>query len=128
MPASLRIVTGDESLQRDADGPLLGPIVMLVTSMEARLTKQSDKLGEAIGRRFENLEREVGTIRGDLDEHLQAERDQHVATEARVRPIRTVGGWFIAHWRDLLLFVIAVAAVCGFLVETFGRMLGPHVP
>lgn len=78
--------------------------------------------------RFERVEAAIATTAKALEMHLDREHDDDVRMDARIRPIRGSLGWVWAHWRDLVLLGIGLVALGTFIVEAFGRVLGPHIP
>ena len=78
--------------------------------------------------RFEKVEAAIATTTKVLQAHLDREHEEDVRMDARIRPIRGTVGWLWAHWRDVVLLIIGVIAAGTFIVEAFGRVLGPHVP
>jgi hypothetical protein len=78
--------------------------------------------------RFEKVETAIDLTTKALQAHLDREHDDDVRMDARIRPIRGSIGWVWSHWRDIVLLVIGLIALGTFLVESFGRVIGPHVP
>jgi hypothetical protein len=76
---------------------------------------------EAIAGRFAKLE-------SALTAHLDRQHDEDVAMDARIRPIRGSLAWVWAQRRDIVIVLIGIGVLATFLVESFNRILGPHVP
>lgn len=66
-------------------------------------------------KRFEEIESELLTVSNCLKGHLDAAHDAEVATDARVRPVKSVGRWVVVNWKSLALLVIAVLTALGIL-------------
>jgi len=78
--------------------------------------------------RFARLEGDLVTMETVLNAHLKKEETESIVNEARIRPIMGSIAWFWKNWRDVVLLVIGVIAMGTFLVEAYGRALGPHAP
>lgn len=78
--------------------------------------------------RFAAIDARLQLTADALQAHLDREHEEDIRMDARIRPIRGGLGWLWAHWRDIVLLVIGVIAAGTFVVEAFGRVLGPHLP
>jgi hypothetical protein len=78
--------------------------------------------------RMEEIEKSILTVETSLNAHLKRERDEDIRMDARIRPITGSLSWLWLHWRDIVLLVIGIIAAGTFIVESFGRILGPHAP
>lgn len=97
----------------------------------ARWRKHDEELATNRGLivdRFERVEAAIATTSKALEAVLDRDHDDDVRMDARIRPLRGTLGWLWAHWRDLVLLLIGLIALGTFMVESFGRVLGPHVP
>lgn len=65
--------------------------------------------------RFEALEKQLGL-------HLEEARLHRVASDARVRPVRSAFSWTWDHWRDIVLLAIGLFALVSALVEAGTRL------
>ena len=66
-------------------------------------------------KRFETIEGELLTVSNCLKGHLDREHDEDVATDARLRPIKGIGGWFVANWKDVLILIVGALVILGVL-------------
>lgn len=83
-----------------------------------RWTKHDAELAANTSRvvkRFEVIEADLLTVSNCLKGHLDAAHDAEVATDARVRPVKSVGRWVVVNWKSLALLVIAVLTALGIL-------------
>jgi hypothetical protein len=97
----------------------------------ARWRKHDDELEVNRGlivARFEALEAAIATTSKALEALLDREHDDDVRMDARIRPLRGSISWLWVHWRDIVLLLIGMVALGTFMVESFGRVLGPHAP
>jgi hypothetical protein len=78
--------------------------------------------------RFERLENDILAMEATLESHLKREERQDIEAEARIKPLKGVIAWFWRNWRDLVLLLIGIVALGTFLVESYGRVIGPHAP
>jgi hypothetical protein len=79
-----------------------------------------------VAERFAAVDARLQATVGTLQELLDREHDDDVRMDARIRPIRGSLAWLWGHWRDIVLLIIGLIAMGTFLVESFGRVLGPH--
>ena len=78
--------------------------------------------------RFEKLEGVLCTVEKALEAHLDREREEDIANDARIKPIRMSISWVWLYRKDILLFIIFVMAALAAGGEWFGRIIGPHAP
>lgn len=96
-----------------------------------RWRKHDDELAtntKRVVERFEKVEAAIATAVATLQAHLDREHDEDVRLDARLRPIRGSVAWLWAQRRDIVIVLIGLGVFATFLVEAFGRALGPHVP
>jgi len=91
---------------------------------DEELTRNTQRVTD----RFAAIDARLQHTTDALTTHLDRERIDDERMDARIRPIRGSLAWLWLHWRDLLLLAIGLAAAGTFLVESFGRVLGPHAP
>lgn len=84
-----------------------------------------DKNTKRIVARFESIEGSILVIERTLNDHLDKEHDDEVAMEARVRPVKSVAGWFWRNWRDLLLLFIGLVAAGTFFLDWLTHVFTP---
>jgi hypothetical protein len=89
---------------------------------DAQLTRDRESV---IGR-FLTVEGRIEDVNTAVTLHHQQAHDAAVATDARLKPIRTISGWLWANRKDLLLTVLFVLAVLGFMGDTLAGLLGNH--
>ena len=73
--------------------------------------------------RFEKIEGHIIKVETVLTAHLDREHDEDVASEARVKPVKTVVGWLWLHWRDLVLLFIGIVAAGTFFLDWVTHVL-----
>lgn len=100
-------------------------------SATARWVKHDDDARAAAARtdaRFVKIEEALDTTVNTLQAYLDREHDEDVRMDARIRPLRGSIGWLWNQRRDIVIVLIGLVALGTFLVEAFGRVLGPHAP
>lgn len=135
-------VSGSEMTVSDVTG-LVHLFNGMLVSMEGRLIAKIDETSrlaaerwaahdlerltfrELDAKRFEKLEQAIFTVEITLKQHLDKERDEDLVLDARVRPIKSVGGYIIHNWRTLLLAILAVLAILGITSEAAQPYLNP---
>jgi hypothetical protein len=83
-----------------------------------RWAKHDAELAEntkRVVKRFEVVEADLLTVSNCLKGHLDKEHDEELASEIRVRPVKSIGRFVVANWKDILILVIGVLAVLGVL-------------
>lgn len=75
--------------------------------------------------RFEEIEGSLLTVERALEAHLDKEHDEEVAMEARVKPVKSIAGWFWKNWRDLLLLFIGLVAAGTFFLDWLTHVFTP---
>ena len=96
-----------------------------------RWTKHDDELAANTRRitvRFEKVENAIDVTTKALEAHLDREHDEDIRMDARIRPIRGSIAWVWQQRRDIVIVLIGLGVFATFLVEAFGRALGPHAP
>jgi hypothetical protein len=63
--------------------------------------------------RFEIVEADLLTVSKALGGHLDREHDEELATQARVKPIRTVGLIVVQNWKSIALALFALLGILG---------------
>jgi hypothetical protein len=63
--------------------------------------------------RFEIIEADLLTVSKALEAHLDKEHDEELATQARVKPIRTVGLIVVQNWKSIALAIFALLGIIG---------------
>lgn len=106
--------TTPPSASLDAITTLIHSFASMITAMEGRLTKRIDDNAAASKERWAKWEGRLEKLEGVVADHLTAAHDAEVAAEARARPVRTVLGVLVDHWRDILLAILAVLGLFGF--------------
>jgi hypothetical protein len=97
----------------------------------ARWAKHDEELATNTRRvveRFEKVEAAIVTTTEALRAHLDREHDEHVRMDARLSPIRGSVAWLWDQRRDIVILLIGLGVLATFVVEAFGRVLGPHAP
>jgi hypothetical protein len=74
--------------------------------------------------RFEALERGLTTTEQALRQHLDAQHDEDLVMQARVRPVRIGVAWMVAHWKDVAILVVAVLGLFAVTADILSRYLG----
>jgi hypothetical protein len=103
----------------------------MLDRMEGRIIGRLDDNAQGAAERWERHDKELAAntkritdrfmvIEAALDEHLQVanihfakEHDSEIATEARVKPVRTAAGWLWANWKTIVLILFALLGVLG---------------
>ena len=78
---------------------------------------------KAVIDRFTAHEDRINGIDAAMQEHHRLAHEEQIATDARVKPVKTVAEWVWANWRTVLLLVVAILAVLGFAGDTASRIL-----
>jgi hypothetical protein len=97
----------------------------------ARWTKHDEDAAAKEARtaaRFLKIETALDTTVATLQAHLDREHDEDIRMDARIRPIRGSLAWLWNQRRDIVIVLIGLGVLATFLVESFGRIVGPHVP
>jgi hypothetical protein len=116
---------------------LVAHITGLLSEMEGRIMDRFDANSDAATERWrihekkhtdemtENTKRVVDRfvkIETALDNHIQVTNaffekmhDEEIATQARVKPVKTLGTFVIANWRSIALAVLAIAGIFGWM-------------
>jgi hypothetical protein len=66
-------------------------------------------------KRFEGLEVELLTVSNCLKGHLDKEHDEDLVSDARVRPVKSLGRWLATNWKDILISLLGVLVLLGVL-------------
>ena len=74
--------------------------------------------------RFEAIERAMLTTEQALRQHLDAQHDEDLVMQARVRPVRLGVAWMVAHWKDLAILAVAVLGLFAVTADVLSRYLG----
>ena len=129
----------DATVSMDAVASLVHAFAEMVrtstTALSAQITANAEA-GRDRWNQFETIlheyqagiERRLAEIEKTTHEHHAEQERRDIAAEARIKPVRSAAGWVFDHWRDLVLFAMAMVILATFLVETFGRLIGPHTP
>jgi hypothetical protein len=78
--------------------------------------------------RFEKMESALLKVETLLDQHLDREHEEDIRMDARIRPLRGSISWLWAQRKDIVIVLIGFGVFATFLLEAFGRILGPHAP
>ena len=81
-----------------------------------RWKKHDDELERNTKRvvdRFEIIEKDLLAVSTCLNAHLDKEHDDEIATQARVRPVKTLAGWLVANWKSIALAVFTLLGLLG---------------
>jgi len=77
------------------------------------------------------VDEEIALLRADLAAHLvvanvhfDKERTEEIASDARVRPVRTTLAWIIEHWGQILLFLFGVLGFFAIAADVIARYIG----
>lgn len=97
----------------------------LASERWVRHDAELDRNTKRIVARFEAIEGSILTIEKTLNAHLDKEHDEEIATEARVKPVKNVAGWFWRNWRDLLLLFIGLVAAGTFFLDWLTHVFAP---
>lgn len=65
--------------------------------------------------RFEIIEKDLLAVSTCLNAHLDKEHDEEVATQARVKPVKSVAAWLVLNWKSILLALLALAGIFGWM-------------
>ena len=110
-------------------------IISRIDSNAAAETERWRKHDAELERNREQVVARFLKVESALDNHLVVansffakEHDEEVASDARVRPVKSAVGWLWLHWRDILLLVIGLFAFMTLVIDAFGHMLGLGVP
>jgi hypothetical protein len=96
--------------RRDADG-ILGPITSLFAIWTTETNRKFDELRVALTGRFEAIERRMGALEDSVAAHHKAAHDDRVASDARIKPIRTLAQRLAANWKSLGLVALVATDV-----------------
>jgi hypothetical protein len=121
---------------------LVAHITGLLSEMEGRIMNRLDANSQGAAERWRKHDEELAVntkrvverfvkIESVLDAHISEanaffakQHDEDVASDARVRPVRTTLAWVIEHWGSILLFLFGLLGFLAIAADVIARYLG----
>jgi hypothetical protein len=103
------LVTLFVSMLAQTKGEILHALTVNSDAASARWAAHEREVAGHLAR-LDNLEIAVAA-------HLAKEERADLVMDARVRPLRFIGGRLVAHWRDIVILVVALLTLVGIGTE-----------
>lgn len=114
----LALIAHMSNLLGEMEGRIMARLTENSQGAADRWRKHDEELErntKRVVQRFEVIEADLLTVSNCLKAHLDKEHDEEVATQARVRPVKTLAQWLAVNWKSVLLAILALAGIFGWV-------------
>lgn len=91
---------------------------------DQRLVARFESIESRYNERFLSLEKSLLTTSTTLETHLKGHEREDIESAARIKPIKGVIGWLWENWRDVVIVVIALAALLTAWGDSIAKLFG----